>query len=166
MSCAGPRTVKLSLFKPASAVASSCFCAAIMLAVNHQVVLVATGLPRQAYAFKAPLVARACACSLNRLTKREDAAQSRIAHVSKPVSLARHVQGKAANKTEAMPASSSTTGTSGSNGWAWLFGSLTLSSGVAAPALYIGSHWNEVCFTLAKSCYPFSNQKNAGQFCY
>lgn len=45
------------------------------------------------------------------------------------------------------------TGAGGSNGWAWLFGSLTLSAGTGLPALYIGSHFDEVCLP-ADSCNP------------
>lgn len=49
-----------------------------------------------------------------------------------------------AYQTDTQQTSSSATSTKDSNGWAWVLGGLALTSGTSAPALYIGSHWNEV----------------------
>ena len=67
-------------------------------------------------------------------------------HLSERGLQARNVQSKAAYQTDAQQTSSSVTRTKGSNGWAWVLGGLTLTAGTSAPALYIGSHWNEVRF--------------------
>lgn len=68
------------------------------------------------------------------------------AHLSERGLRSRNVQSKAAYQTDAQAASSDTR-TKGSNGWAWVLGGLTLTAGTSAPALYIGSHWNEVRFS-------------------
>ena len=67
-------------------------------------------------------------------------------HLSERGLQLRNVQSKAAYQTDAQQTASSDTRTKGSNGWAWVLGGLTLTAGTSAPALYIGSHWNEVHF--------------------
>ena len=67
-------------------------------------------------------------------------------HLTERGPQARSIQSKAAYQTDAQQTSSSVTGTKGSNGWAWVLGGLTLTTGTSAPALYIGAHWNEVAF--------------------
>lgn len=67
-------------------------------------------------------------------------------HLSERGLQARNVQSKAAYQTDAQQTSSSDTRTKGSNGWAWVLGGLALTAGTSAPALYIGSHWDEVRF--------------------
>ena len=67
-------------------------------------------------------------------------------HLSERGLQARNVRSKAAYQTDAQQTSSSDTRTKGSNGWAWVLGGLALTTGTSAPALYIGSHWDEVRF--------------------
>lgn len=64
-------------------------------------------------------------------------------HLSARGHKARIIKSKA-YQTDTQQTSSSATRTKESNGWAWVLGGLTLTSGTSAPALYIGSHWNEV----------------------
>lgn len=64
-------------------------------------------------------------------------------HLSARGHKARNITSKA-YQTDTQQTSSSATRTKESNGWAWVLGGLTLTSGTSAPALYIGSHWNEV----------------------
>ena len=50
----------------------------------------------------------------------------------------------AISKTDTQTKSKTAADSQQSNGWAWIFGALTLTSGAAVPALYLASHWQQV----------------------
>lgn len=64
-------------------------------------------------------------------------------------------QSKAQHTSNTVISQDRRTHSDGSNGWAWLLGSLTLSLGTGLPALYVATHFSEVT-CLADSCKPFS----------
>lgn len=65
----------------------------------------------------------------------------------------RSCQSKAQQTSNTVVSQDKRTNPAGSNGWAWLLGSLTLSLGTGLPALYVATHFSEVT-CLADSCKP------------
>ncbi|DBA98818.1 TPA: hypothetical protein ACH3X1_014581 [Trebouxia sp. C0004] len=63
----------------------------------------------------------------------------------------RSIKAKAASKAQIQQRSSPVTGPNGSNGWAWILGGCTLTTGTALPALYLAAHWQQVSLSLLVS---------------